>query len=170
MLSSWQTSLPAPIVRGRIPSRPQILPPTHVLVKAVERDANHTWREPPVGSRQRIQSLCKGHSSGKRACNPPTHSLPYPLPKMSTGASPSKCGASGPKEERRPRGHSFCADCGKGAPPCPKCGRIQVPLAELADLSTFPLVSPDLAHPSPFSSMLSPFQPEIGTNATVSGL
>ena len=35
--------------------------------------------------------------------------------------------------------------------PCPKCGRIQVPLAELADLSTFPLDSPDLAHLSPFS-------------------
>lgn len=28
-----------------------------------------------------------------------------------------------------------------------------MPLAELADLSTFPLVSPDLAHPSPFSIM-----------------
>lgn len=65
-----------------------------------------------MGSRQRMPSLCKGHSSGKRACNPPTHSLPYPLSKMSIGASPSKCGASGPKEEQRPSGYSFCTDHG----------------------------------------------------------
>lgn len=63
-----------------------------------------------MGSRQRMQSLCKGHSRGL-ATHPPTHFLIL-SPKCQQGLHHQSVEASGPKEAGRPSGHSFCADYG----------------------------------------------------------